>query len=260
MALKDRLQELRGNISQRKCAENLGVKFANYNKWEQGAAPNIETLIKIADYYGVTLDYLTGRVDYNDIQYKSSSKQTGLSENALKGLAKIKESSEHGNVDLFRTLNWLLARELEPQIESRLSELQNDSQKHLFELFSVNINTPTHNSSLSQILYYIAHPDNLLYGNLHNLTTSLQEIVCKSKELTDMEKSDLLKCVNLLENSTEHILDTSSDTITAKILVSLRHEYSLSPAFSKNLAGMLRRTYSILDKAIDEESKDNPKI
>lgn len=85
MELKDRLQELRGNISQRKCAENLGVRFANYNKWEKGTnIPNYRTLIQIADYYNVTLDYLTGRVNYNDKSYKNACEQTGLTENAIK--------------------------------------------------------------------------------------------------------------------------------------------------------------------------------
>ena len=84
MELKDRLRELRGRKSQRQCASDLSVKFANYNKPESGAIPNLEILIKIADYYGVTLDYLTGRTNYKDADYKSTSIDTGLTENAIK--------------------------------------------------------------------------------------------------------------------------------------------------------------------------------
>lgn len=84
MELKDRLRELRGKKSQRQCASDLNVKFANYNKWESGAIPSLETLIKIADYYGVTLDYLTGRTNYKDTDYKNTSIDTGLTENTIK--------------------------------------------------------------------------------------------------------------------------------------------------------------------------------
>ena len=85
MELKDRLRELRGKITQIECANNLGVKFANYNKWENGiSTPNYKILIKIADYYNVSLDYLTGRVDYEDLSYRAACEQTGLTENAIK--------------------------------------------------------------------------------------------------------------------------------------------------------------------------------
>lgn len=108
MELKDRLQELRGNISQRKCAENLGVRFANYNKWEKGTnIPNYRTLIQIADYYNVTLDYLTGRVDYNDKSYKNACEQTGLTENAIKGIQQLQKDSTD-NFNYIGMLNELL--------------------------------------------------------------------------------------------------------------------------------------------------------
>lgn len=254
MELKDRLQELRGNISQRKCAENLGVRIANYNKWETGVnIPNYKTLIQIADYYGVTLDYLTGRVDYNDIEYKSSCEQTCLSENALKGLQHIKNSSEHGNIDLFHTLNWLLEKELDPEIERRLSKLQNNSQKHLLELFPVTHDKTIRCSSLSQILYYIAHPDNLSGDRFYSLAMSLQEIVDKSTELTDTEKAEIRDYVHILEDNTANVLNTASDEIAAKILTPLRHEYSPSSLSSKTLNDVLNRTFSILYKVIEEE-------
>lgn len=84
MELKDKLRELRGSISQRQCAENLGVKFANYNKWENGInVPNYQTLIQIADYYGVSLDCLTGRTDLKNVEYQQEAIDIGLTENAI---------------------------------------------------------------------------------------------------------------------------------------------------------------------------------
>lgn len=84
MELKDRLRELRGNRTQTKMAELLGVKPNNYNGWENGKEPNIETLIKIADYHGVTLDYLTGRTDFKNADYHQTTIETGLTENTIK--------------------------------------------------------------------------------------------------------------------------------------------------------------------------------
>ena len=84
MELKDRLRELRGNRTQTKIAELLGVKPNNYNGWENGKEPNIETLIKIADYHGVTLDYLTGRTDFKNTDYQQTTIDTGLTENTIK--------------------------------------------------------------------------------------------------------------------------------------------------------------------------------
>lgn len=49
-------------LSQDDIAQKLGVHNTTYGNWELGKTePNIETLIKLADYYHVTLDELVGR-------------------------------------------------------------------------------------------------------------------------------------------------------------------------------------------------------
>ncbi len=63
MLLK-RVRELREDrdLKQREIAEYLDVKQTTYSKYELGRIDiPIEALIKLADYYGVTLDYLVGR-------------------------------------------------------------------------------------------------------------------------------------------------------------------------------------------------------
>lgn len=97
MELKDRLRELRESIvledgkkcSQKQFAEIIGVKQNNYNNWENGREPNLQTLIKIADYYGVTLDYLVGHSDYKQPELRGICEETGLSEEAAEGLTFI---------------------------------------------------------------------------------------------------------------------------------------------------------------------------
>lgn len=54
-----RLKELRNNISQTQLAKALGIPQTTYSNYERGDnEPDIKTLCKIADYYGVSLDYL----------------------------------------------------------------------------------------------------------------------------------------------------------------------------------------------------------
>ena len=61
-----RLKELRKEkgLKQTEMAEFIGCTDRNYQKMEYGEinVPGL-TLIKLADFFGVTLDYLVGRTD-----------------------------------------------------------------------------------------------------------------------------------------------------------------------------------------------------
>ena len=62
----DRLKKIRlaNNIKQTEISKYLNIEQSAYSKYEQNTrTPNIETLIKIADYYKITLDNLVGRVN-----------------------------------------------------------------------------------------------------------------------------------------------------------------------------------------------------
>ncbi len=62
-----RLAELRkqNKITQRDMAQKLGIAQPSYIRYEQGKAqPTFENLIKIADIFDVSTDYLLGRTDY----------------------------------------------------------------------------------------------------------------------------------------------------------------------------------------------------
>lgn len=108
MELKGRLRELRGKITQIECANNIGVSPVNYSKWERGLTiPDYKTLIRIADYHKVSLDYLTGRVDYEDLSYRAACEQTGLTENAIKGIQQLQKDSTD-NFNYIGMLNELL--------------------------------------------------------------------------------------------------------------------------------------------------------
>lgn len=61
-----RLKELREkrNISQVKLAIDLGLNQNTVSRYENGIREaDYETLIKLADYFNVSVDYLLGRTD-----------------------------------------------------------------------------------------------------------------------------------------------------------------------------------------------------
>ena len=62
----ERLLELRSerNISQAKLAKELGVSFSVVCYWETDRSePTAPNIVKIADYFNVSADYLLGRTD-----------------------------------------------------------------------------------------------------------------------------------------------------------------------------------------------------
>ena len=62
----ERLVDLRKKrgISQAQAAKEIGAAPRAYQNYEYGTAePRLSTLIRIADFYGVSLDYLAGRTD-----------------------------------------------------------------------------------------------------------------------------------------------------------------------------------------------------
>ena len=67
-----KLKELRKEKkkTQEEIASVLNLSTAAYGRYEVGnREPTLETLIKLADYYGVSLDYLVGRKFNDEIGY-----------------------------------------------------------------------------------------------------------------------------------------------------------------------------------------------
>ncbi|PIJ95604.1 helix-turn-helix domain-containing protein [Lysinibacillus sphaericus] len=61
-----RLKQLRKsrNKTQQEVADYIGITRPAYTAYEQGVRnPDYETLLKVADYYSVTTDYLLGRTN-----------------------------------------------------------------------------------------------------------------------------------------------------------------------------------------------------
>jgi transcriptional regulator with XRE-family HTH domain len=68
-ALAERLKEFRERrkLSQVRLAELINVSPRVYNRWENGdATPHWNSIVKIADFLGASLDELAGRTEIND--------------------------------------------------------------------------------------------------------------------------------------------------------------------------------------------------
>lgn len=62
----ERLVKLRDsrNLSQKEVAKEFGVVVRAYQRYEYGERePQLSVLVRMADFYGVSIDYLAGRTD-----------------------------------------------------------------------------------------------------------------------------------------------------------------------------------------------------
>lgn len=81
--LGEKLKKLREEKekSQKDLGDYLGISASAYGFYEQGQRePDIEKLTKLADYFGVSVDFLTGRTDNEQLTiiYKNGDISKGL--------------------------------------------------------------------------------------------------------------------------------------------------------------------------------------
>lgn len=66
-------------------AKDLGLSSPAVSRWKTGSIPNYATLLKVADYFGVTVAELTAE-DLPDIAKAADPEANGLSEYDVKAL------------------------------------------------------------------------------------------------------------------------------------------------------------------------------
>lgn len=100
-----RLRDLlnKKNISMQALSVEIGVSRQAISQYCDGSTvPNADKLLKIADYFGVSLDYLVGRTDTptTDMALRAVCDYTGLSEYSVRVLKQFKElSAQKGCTD-----------------------------------------------------------------------------------------------------------------------------------------------------------------
>ena len=90
--------------TQNDIAKEIGISGSSLSKYSSGDdKPNIDIFVKIADYFGVSFEYLYGRTDCRQIENINISEKTGLSEEAIIQLALKKDSASYITI-----LNYLI--------------------------------------------------------------------------------------------------------------------------------------------------------
>ena len=88
-------------------AEYLGVSVQAVNQYKQGTAfPKTENLIKIAEFYGISVDYLLGRtsIPNMDANMQAVHRMTGLSVEAISKLSEMKYDGNQVFLDVISLL------------------------------------------------------------------------------------------------------------------------------------------------------------
>lgn len=69
--LAERLRSLRAErgLTQKDVYTAIGVAPVAYQRYEYGGAPAYNQLVALADFFGVSLDYLVGRSDNPEINH-----------------------------------------------------------------------------------------------------------------------------------------------------------------------------------------------
>jgi transcriptional regulator with XRE-family HTH domain len=94
--LGDKLKTLRGHkrVNQSDVAYYLNIDRSTYGKYETGdSSPDYDKLVKLADYYKVSIDYLLGRTDIKNPPETIAAHHEGdeWTEEELEDIEKFKE-------------------------------------------------------------------------------------------------------------------------------------------------------------------------
>ncbi|SFQ37334.1 Transcriptional regulator, contains XRE-family HTH domain [Psychrobacillus psychrotolerans] len=101
----ERLQVLRGTKTQEEVAGFLKITRASYAHYEKNRRePNISILIKISDYYGVTIDYLVKGENKKDICFDENDYNKDWIK-FLESIVKCTDEEKKKLMNFWRSLN-----------------------------------------------------------------------------------------------------------------------------------------------------------
>jgi len=155
---QDRVNKVRGELSQAKFAKKIGVARATIGFYEVGKrTPDAKTLKKIADSCGISIDWLLGVTDIEsgNADDVAVEKRLGLEEDAIKKLEELKRyedtpKNHHPNyvtenTNVLKTINLLLKHEdvcntlfnIAAYIHSDLEDIELDGDDFVMHLLSL---------------------------------------------------------------------------------------------------------------------------
>ena len=111
-----RFQTLLKNDDEEKLSKYLDISSSSFRQWIGGyTLPTADKLLKLADYFNVTIDYLLGKDDYPTHEATDIYRKIGLSEKAINNLQIIKSNRiglHYANKPLIEFADKLISHEL----------------------------------------------------------------------------------------------------------------------------------------------------
>lgn len=121
-----RIKELRTEMhkSLRDVACELNISYSSLSKYERGdQQPSYETLIKMADYFDVTADYLIGRTSCKNIENQPFSDSLGIDEKTIDILKSLAVNPDDDYTDDITELDYLEAIMQHPQFHTLMLQI-----------------------------------------------------------------------------------------------------------------------------------------
>ena len=126
MKFKDRIKNLRfeKNMTQAQLASFAGKGEGAVRAWESGKAkPDVDTLIKLSEYFNCTTDYLLGLSEFKNSEYEEQ-----MTEMVNKVLAGIAELSTTDKNNIIQMISYML------QSSELFKKLEGLKEDYLFNL------------------------------------------------------------------------------------------------------------------------------
>lgn len=119
-----RIKELRTEMhkSLRDVANDLNISYSSLSKYERGdQQPSYETLIRIANYFNVTTDYLMGITNSKSLENRNICDQLNLSDEAIQKLKQLPlVVDKYNGISLSDILNFII---IQPEFKHLLKSI-----------------------------------------------------------------------------------------------------------------------------------------
>ncbi len=98
----------KNNIKPNTLAKSIGLSTAIATKWKNGTIPKGEILIKIADYFDCSIDYLLGRTE--SIEINNNNHFSNFSKNDIESISNYFLLNAKGQEYIIEQLNFALSQ------------------------------------------------------------------------------------------------------------------------------------------------------
>jgi len=148
-------------------ADEIGVSRQAYTAWENGKREiKSDILVRLANYYNVSVDYLLGRTNCREVDNTYISEKTGLDEKSIKVLSEWKDAGDKRHL-WNGYLNHIICHDDSAELFEHITEL--DAAAKIEGLAAAS---DDYNDTLQSIddqtaqLWYISHVFTSILGSL----------------------------------------------------------------------------------------------